>query len=97
MTQPMMTVFRLTQRGGLGLACDEKGVALGPIVLVEAVQLNGKSVCKVRPAAEIARTLALAYGAIAPTSWHATCAASMSPPARSKRPISPRPALPPCC
>jgi len=65
MTQPMMTVFRLTPRGGLGLACDEKGVALGPTVLVDALSSDGKSVYEVRPAAEIARTLALAYGAIA--------------------------------
>src|SRR5215472_15748648 len=50
---------------GLGFARDEKGVALGLIVLVDALSSDGKSVYEVRPAAEIARTLALAYGAIA--------------------------------
>src|SRR5690242_9180726 len=65
MTLPIMTMFRLAPRGRRGLACDEKGVALGPIVLVDALSSNGKSVYTVRPAAEIARTLALAYGPLA--------------------------------
>lgn len=63
MIQPSMTMFRLTTRGGPGLACDQKGVALGPVTLIDALSSNGKCVYRARPAEEIARTLALAYGA----------------------------------
>jgi hypothetical protein len=63
MLQPFMTMFRLTTRGGPGLACDENGVALGPVALVDALSSNGGCVYRARPAEEIARTLALAYGA----------------------------------
>ena len=62
MAPPFMTTFRLTKRGGPGLACDEKGVALGPVALVDAVSSNGKCVYRVWPPEEIAGALALAYG-----------------------------------
>jgi len=54
-------MFRLTARGGDGLCCDRRGIALGPVVLVEAVEANGRRVYRLRPAEEIARALALAY------------------------------------
>src|SRR5215467_6271449 len=54
-------MFRLGERGGDGLCCDVRGVALGPIALVEAAEANGRRVYRVRPAEEIARALALAY------------------------------------
>src|SRR5262249_42708412 len=54
-------MFRLEKRGGDGLCCDTRGVALGPIALVEAAEANGRRVYRVRPAEEIARALALAY------------------------------------
>src|SRR5215471_2072364 len=62
MADPFTTMFRLTTRGSAGLACDEKGVAFGPIALVDSLSSNGKCVYRARPAEEIARALALAYG-----------------------------------
>jgi hypothetical protein len=62
MTHTFATMYRLNPRGSAGLACDEKGVALGPIALVDALSSNGRCVYRVRPAEEIARALALAYG-----------------------------------
>ena len=56
-----ISMFRLEIRGEAGLFCDERGVGLGPIALVEAAIMNGRSVYRLRPAEEIARTLALAY------------------------------------
>ena len=47
------------------MACDARGVALGPIALVDALSSNGKYVYRPRPAEEIARALALAYGPFA--------------------------------
>ena len=54
-------MFRLAKRGGDGLCCDARGVALGPVALVEAAEANGRHVYRPRPAEEIARTLALVY------------------------------------
>ena len=65
MTPAFATMYRLNSRGDAGLACDEKGVALGPIALVDALSSNGKCVYRPRPAEEIARALALAYGPFA--------------------------------
>ncbi|HEV2548168.1 MAG TPA: hypothetical protein VGU20_12590 [Stellaceae bacterium] len=65
MREPFAAMFRLTPRGGSGLACDARGVALGPIALVDALSSNGKCVYRPRPAEEIARALALAYGPFA--------------------------------
>lgn len=62
MADPFTTMYRLTARGGAGLACDERGVTLGPITLVDPSSSNGKSVYRARPAEEIARALARAYG-----------------------------------
>ena len=59
-------MFRLTKRGGEGLCCDLRGVALGPVALIEAAEANGRRVYRVRPAEEIARTLALAYDPFTP-------------------------------
>jgi hypothetical protein len=56
-------VFRLGERGGDGLCCDARGVGLGPVALVEAAEARGRRVYRLRPAEQIARTLALAYGA----------------------------------
>jgi hypothetical protein len=59
-------MFRLTKRGGDALCCDLRGVALGPVALVEVAEANGRRVYRVRPAEEIARTLALAYDPFTP-------------------------------
>jgi hypothetical protein len=67
MKSPFPSMYRLTARGGVGLACDEQGIALGPVVLVEALAAGGRRVFRPRPAEEIARTLALAYDDLAPT------------------------------
>lgn len=69
-------MYRLAARGGVGLACDEQGIALGPVVLVEALAAAGKRVYRPRPAEEIARTLALAYDDLAPADI-ARCLASL--------------------
>ena len=55
-------IFRLTKRGGNGLCCDEHGVALGSVVLVEGAETAGRRIYRRRPAEEIASALALAYG-----------------------------------
>jgi hypothetical protein len=55
-------MYGLSRRGGAGLACDERGVTLGPVALVEALDRGGRRVYRARPSEEIARTLALAYG-----------------------------------
>src|SRR5690348_10768310 len=59
-------MYRLTARAGVGLACDEQGIALGPAVVVEALAAGSGRVFRRRPADEIARTLALAYDDLAP-------------------------------
>jgi hypothetical protein len=59
-------MFRLTARGGDGLCCDRRGIALGPVALVEAADANGRRVYRLRPAEEIARTFALAYDPFTP-------------------------------
>src|ERR1700732_2590819 len=59
-------MYRLTARGGVGLACDERGIALGPVPLVEALAAASRRVFRPRPPEEIARTLALAYGRLGP-------------------------------
>lgn len=69
-------MYRLTARGGVGLACDEHGIALGPVVLVEALAAGGGRVFRPRPAEEIARTLAQAYDDLAPGDI-ARCLASL--------------------
>ena len=60
MTASFPPMYRLTARGGVGLACDEQGIALGPVILVEALAAGHRRVFRPRPAEEIARTLALA-------------------------------------
>lgn len=65
MTDPFEPMYRLAKRGA-GLACDEDGVALGPVTLVERVSLDGKRRYRRRPAEEIARALTLAYGPLPP-------------------------------
>jgi hypothetical protein len=69
-------MYRLTARGGVGLACDEQGIAVGPVVLVEALAAGGGRGFRPRPAEEIARTLALAYDDLAPADL-ARCLASL--------------------
>lgn len=59
-------MFRLARRGSNGLCCDARGVALGPVALVEVAEANGRRVYRARPAEEIARTLALAYDPFMP-------------------------------
>lgn len=61
-----ISMFRLAKRGSEGLCCDERGVALGPVALVEVAEANGHRVYRARPAEEIARTLALAYDPFTP-------------------------------
>jgi hypothetical protein len=63
MDLPLGRPYRLADRGGPGLVCDEDGVALGAISLIRAGRgaknLRG---CEVRSPAEIERILRLAYG-----------------------------------
>jgi hypothetical protein len=55
--------FRLTPRGGSGIACDESGVALGSADLVRVHRsLDGGVACEVRPPCEIGDILRLVYG-----------------------------------
>jgi Mannosyl-glycoprotein endo-beta-N-acetylglucosaminidase len=55
--------YRLVPHGAAGLACDDDGVALGPMRLVDsATDAAGRRRYRLRPASEIAEALRLAYG-----------------------------------
>jgi hypothetical protein len=55
--------FRLVPRGRAGLACDDDGVALGPVNLVELFRDgDGGLRFRMRPVAEVSEALKLAYG-----------------------------------
>lgn len=63
MNAPLFQTFRLVPRGRPGLACDDEGVALGPVGLVEAFRdEDGALRFRSRPAREVSETLKLAYG-----------------------------------
>jgi len=63
MNMPLGGRYRLVDRGGPGLVCDESGVALGAVslVLVGASARNLRG-CDVRSPAEIDRIMRAAYG-----------------------------------
>lgn len=64
MTIAFARSYALVPRGGPGLACDEDGVALGPVPFVEAVtDRSGRRAYRMRPTSEVALALRLAYGA----------------------------------
>ena len=64
MTFAFARAYRLVPRGA-GLSCDDDGVALGPVRLVEAViDRCGRRVYRLRPASEVAQALRLAYGSL---------------------------------
>lgn len=53
---------RLVPRGGAGLSCDRDGVALGPLALIHRIDVvNDATRYAVRPLAEVAHALGLAY------------------------------------
>ena len=55
--------YRLVPRGEAGLACDDDGVALRPVALIEGeTDAAGRGVYRMRPAAEVEKALRLAYG-----------------------------------
>ncbi len=63
MTISFARAYGLVPRGASGLACDEDGVALGPMPLVEAVSDEaGRRCYHMCPAEEIVRAFRLAYG-----------------------------------
>lgn len=63
MNAPFARTFRLVPRGGAGLACDDDGVALGPVSLVEAWRdEGGKLRFRAKPLAEVGKAMRLAYG-----------------------------------
>jgi hypothetical protein len=67
MHNPFDIPFRLTKRGGFGLACDAAGIALGPVVLVELTEERRRHFYRLyrrRPVAEIIHALTLGYGPI---------------------------------
>ena len=56
MTVLFTRAYGLVPRGGAGLACDDDGVALGPLPLVEAVgDASGRRPYRMRPIEEIAQ------------------------------------------
>jgi len=60
--------YRLAKRGAAGLSCDVDGVTLGPVPLITPIRNQNKTSrqrYKLRPAGEVARAIALAYGAVA--------------------------------
>ncbi|WP_158807968.1 hypothetical protein [Beijerinckia sp. L45] len=63
MIGPFERWYRLVPRGGVGLVCDEAGVALGAVDLAPAHRdAGGVYRCEVRSEAEVGRVLTLAYG-----------------------------------
>jgi hypothetical protein len=55
--------YSLVPRGAAGLSCDEDGIALGPMPLVEAVSdAFGRRCYRMRSAAEVAQAFRLAHG-----------------------------------
>jgi hypothetical protein len=63
MNAPFFRTYRLIPRGGAGLACDDEGVALGPVGLVEAFRDDaGKLRFRTKPLTELGKAMRLAYG-----------------------------------
>jgi len=63
MTISFARAYSLVPRGAAGLACDDDGVALGPMPLIEAVtDASGRRCYRICPEAEVARAFRLAYG-----------------------------------
>jgi len=63
MNIPLRHAYRLTERGGAGLSCDENGLALGGVDLARVRQdADGAGRCEVRAPAEIGQILRAAYG-----------------------------------
>jgi hypothetical protein len=63
MTISFARAYGLVPRGAAGLACDDDGVTLGPVALVEAVSdAPGRRCYRMHPAAEVAQAFRLAYG-----------------------------------
>jgi len=63
---PFVRCYGLVQRGGPGLACDDNGLALGPIALAKTVRdTTGQRQCRMRPCDDVVRALRLAYGPVA--------------------------------
>ncbi|HEY1426515.1 MAG TPA: hypothetical protein VGF50_07575, partial [Caulobacteraceae bacterium] len=55
--------YRLTERGGVGLACDESGLALAGVDLARLRRdANGVAHCDVRTPGEVGQILRIAYG-----------------------------------
>ena len=56
--------YRLVPRGGMGLACDKDGVALGSADLVRLLpDARGARRCEVRPMEKVGQIIRAAYGA----------------------------------
>ena len=78
MTIAFARAYSLVPRGGAGLACDDDGVALGPVRLVDGVpDASGRRFYRTRPEPEVAQALRLAYG-YAPRSSAAGAASPIS-------------------
>lgn len=63
MSDPLFRTYSVVSRGGLGLACDDNGLALGPVTLAKAVRdAAGERRYRLRPLEDIVQALRLAYG-----------------------------------
>jgi hypothetical protein len=63
MTISFARAYSLVARGAAGLACDDEGVALGPMPLVESVSdASGRRCYRMRSAEEVTQAFRLAYG-----------------------------------
>jgi hypothetical protein len=61
-----LRAYRLSERGGPGLACDENGLALGGVNLARVGRdANGAARGEVRSPGEVGKILRLAYGTLA--------------------------------
>lgn len=65
MTGPTFRTFSLVARGGAGLACDESGLALGPIALSRKLYDPHRGVqYRLLPLDEMKQVLRIAYGSV---------------------------------
>ncbi len=62
MNLPFQSVFRLTPPGGAGLACNEAGIVLGNVRLVNMSASGGVTRAETLPLEKLAHVLRLAYG-----------------------------------
>jgi hypothetical protein len=74
MTRPIFRTYSLVPRGGPGLACDEDGLALGPVTLAKSVpDVDGGRRYRLLAFESVVRALHLAYEPVSDTFIERRC------------------------